>query len=84
LSADSSAQKPLQLSGVLSWDTFKSGNEELFIIKDGDVVSIHHKDGKYAGVRAFLGKDGVPAYFIQDTGYPYIRISKRSVSSSLG
>ena len=58
---------PLTLPNVLSWSTFKNGDEELLVIKDGDAVSLHHKDGKYAGIRLFLGKDGTPTFFIQDT-----------------
>jgi hypothetical protein len=63
----SGSQTPLQLSDVLSWDTFKSGDEEFLIIRDGEVVSVHHKDGKYAGLRLILGKDGNPTHLVQDT-----------------
>ena len=59
-------QAPLQLSDVLSWSTFKSGDEEFLTIRDGDVVSVHHKDGRYAGTRLF-GEGWKASFFIQDS-----------------
>lgn len=72
---------PLTFADVLSWSTYKNGDEELLIIRDGDAVSVHHKDGKYAGIRLFLGKDGTAAFFIQDTekGSVYRDIKTQSV-----
>jgi hypothetical protein len=72
---------PVTLADVLNWSTFKSGDEEFLVIKDGDAVSVHHKDGKYAGIRLFLGKEGTPTFFIQDTekGSLYRDIKTQSV-----
>lgn len=61
-------QQPQQLNDVLNWETVKNGEEEFLIIRDGNTVSIHHKDGKYAGRRAFLGADGNPTVLIEDSG----------------
>src|ERR1700683_3112955 len=59
-------QQPQQLSDVLNWETVKNGDEEFLIIRDGNAVSVHHKDGRYAGRRAFLGTDGNPTVLIED------------------
>jgi len=36
------------------------------VVRDGDVVSVHSKDGKYAGKRLYLDKDSNPTVVIED------------------
>ena len=63
----SGVERVLQISDVLTWDTLKSGDQEYLLIRDGDLVSVHNKDGSYAGRRVFLGKDGNPTFLIDDS-----------------
>jgi hypothetical protein len=60
-------QKPLKLEDVLKWSTFKSGQKEMLLVQDGDVITLHDTDGKYAGLRILLDKDGNPQIRIEDS-----------------
>ena len=63
------SDKTAQLSDVLSWQTVKSGDQDFLLIRDGNTVSVHLKDGKYAGRRVILGKDDAPTILIEDSDY---------------
>jgi len=60
-------QNPLRLSDVLSWDTVKSGDQEFLVIREGSLVSVHQKDGTYAGRRLILDQGGNPIVVIEDS-----------------
>jgi hypothetical protein len=61
-------QRPLQLSDVLTWGVAKVGDQDVLLIRDGDVVTVHQKDGRYAGRRLLLDKEGNPTVLIEDSG----------------
>jgi hypothetical protein len=60
-------REPLSLADVLVADTTRIGDEEYLLWRERDLVSFHHKDGKYAGMRIFLGKENRPSLIIQDS-----------------
>jgi hypothetical protein len=59
-------EKLLVLGDVLASDVVKSGDTEFVVWLERDMLSIHRKDGTYAGRRVLLDQDKKPQVVIED------------------
>jgi len=59
-------EKPPTLRDVLASDVLKSGDAEFVLWLERDMLSVHHKDGTYAGRRVLLDQSKKPLVVIED------------------
>lgn len=74
-------EKVLKVSDVLSSDTITVNGKDYLLWRDGNIISVHHKDGTYAGLRIFLNKDNKPQFIVKDyaNGSTYLDAASRQV-----
>jgi hypothetical protein len=59
-------EKPLALGDVLASEVVKSGDTEFVVWLERDMLSVHRKDGTYAGRRVLLDQNMKPLVVIED------------------
>jgi hypothetical protein len=74
-------EKVLKVSDVLSSDTVTVNGKDYLLWRDGNIISVHHKDGTYAGLRIFLNEDNTPQFIVKDyaNGSTYLDAASRQV-----
>src|SRR5439155_21161444 len=81
LNVQATGEKPLKVADVLSLDTITVQGKEYLLWLDGDILSVHQKNGDYAGVRFLLDDASKPLFIVKDysNGSTYLDTVSRQV-----